>query len=157
MSILDIFKIPEQKKFSPFWGGIKELLSRAMFYIGIINFILIMITAYHTSIKDIIPVPFWIFFMVLTVILFVVMVFEYVIVLPSSIAFSNRQSYKHDNPLKDDITKVLNKLDSMEQQLKFSEQQLELYKMQLESSDQKIKILEGNIEDLKKDRRSGKI
>ena len=116
-----------------------------------------MITAYNTSIKDIIPVPFWIFFMVLTVILFVVMVFEYVIVLPSSIAFSNRQSYKHDNPLKDDITKVLNKLDSMEQQLKFSEQQLELYKMQLESSDQKIKILEGNIEDLKKDRRSGKI
>ena len=150
MGILDMFKIPEQKKFSPFWGGIKELLSRAMFYIGIINFILIMITAYHTSIKDIMPVPFWIFFMTLTVVLFIVMVFEYVVVLPSSIAFSNRQSYKHDNPLKDDITKVLSKLNSIEQQLRLSEQQMELYKRQLESSDKQIKILERNIEELLK-------
>ncbi len=118
---MSIFKIPEQKKVSPFWGGIKELLSRAMFYIGIINFILIMITSYHTSIKDILPIPFLVFFLILTAILGIVMVFEYVVVLPSSIAFSNRQSYKHDNPIKDDFIKILKKLDDIERRLELLE------------------------------------
>ena len=118
---MNIFKIPEQKKISPFWGGIKELLSRAMFYIGIINFILIMITAYHTSIKDILQMPFWIFFSILTIILGIVMVFEYIVVLPSSVAFSNRQSYKHDNPIKDDMIKILKKLDDIERRLELLE------------------------------------
>jgi len=118
---MSIFKIPEQKKVSPFWGGIKELLSRAMFYIGIINFILIMITAYHTSIKDILQMPFWIFFSILTIILGIVMVFEYIVVLPSSVAFSNRQSYKHENPIKDDMIKILKKLDDIERRLELLE------------------------------------
>lgn len=134
IDIFKIFRVPEQKKVSTFWGGIKELLGRAMFYIGIINFILIMITAYHTSIKDIMPIPFWTFFLALIVILFIVMVFEYVIILPSSIAFSNRQSYKHDNPIKDDMNKVLKKLDGIEQQLRLSEQRRE-------SSNQGLDIL----------------
>lgn len=122
-NIFDMFKIPEQKKVSPFWGGIKELLGRAMFYVGIINFILIMITAYHTSIKDIMSIPFWTFFLVLTAILFIVMVFEYIVILPSSISFSNRQSYKHDNPIKDDMNRILKKLDDIEQRLRLLEQQ----------------------------------
>jgi len=118
---MSIFKIPEQKKVSPFWGGIKELLSRAMFYIGIINFILIMITSYHTSIKDILTIPFWVFFLIMTVILGIVMIFEYIVVLPSSVAFSNRQSYKHDNPIKDDFIKILKKLDDIERRLELLE------------------------------------
>lgn len=121
----NIFKIPEQKKVSPFWGGIKELLARAMFYVGIINFILIMVTAYHTSIKDIMPVPFLTFFLILTAIVFVVMIFEYVVILPSSIAFSNGQSYKHDNPIKDDMNKILGKLDDMEKEMKILEENIE--------------------------------
>lgn len=130
-NILELFKIPEQKKVSPFWGGIKELLGRAMFYIGIINFILIMITAYHTSIKDIMPIPFWTFFLILTAIVFVVMIFEYIIILPSSMAFSNRQSYKHDNPIKDDMNKILKKLDNIEHGLKLSEQKLEILEKEI--------------------------
>lgn len=31
-NIWNMLKIPEQKKVSPFWGGIKDILSRAMFY-----------------------------------------------------------------------------------------------------------------------------
>lgn len=119
-----MIRIPDQKKVSPFWGGIKELLGRAMFYIGIINFILIMITAYHTSIKNFMPIPFWAFFVTLTVILFIVMIFEYIVILPSSIAFSNRQSYKHDNPIKEDMNKIITKLDDIEQRLELIEQQL---------------------------------
>ena len=119
-----MIKIPEQKKVSPFWGGLKELLGRAMFYIGIINFILITITAYHTSIKDIMPIPFWIFFLLLFIGLLILMILEYVIILPSSIAFSNRQSYKHDNPVKDDINKILSKLENMEKDIKAMNQLL---------------------------------
>jgi|SRR3989304_7556199 len=128
----NILKIPEQKKLSPFWGGLKELLIRAMVYIGIINFILIMITAYHTAIKDIMPIPFWLFFLVLTFILFVVMIFEYIVVLPSSIAFANRQSYKHDNPIKDDIIRILKKLDEIEIVSKSSYQKIELLEKRYE-------------------------
>lgn len=49
--------------------------------------------------------------------LFLVMVFEYVVVLPASIAFSNIQSYKHENPLKADVSKVLDKLDNMDRRM----------------------------------------
>lgn len=111
-----MFKVPEQKRVSPFLGGLKELVSRVMFYAGIINFILIVVTAYHTSIKDIMPVPFLAFFSILIVGLLVAMVFEYIIVLPSSVAFSNRQSYKHDNPIRSDMLKILKKLDDIEKE-----------------------------------------
>lgn len=113
-----MFRIPEQKRVSPFLGGLKELFSRVMFYVGIINFILIVVTAYHTSIKDIMPIPFLAFFSILIVGLFVAMIFEYIIVLPSSVAFSNRQSYKHDNPIKEDMNKILKKLDNIEEEIK---------------------------------------
>lgn len=139
--ILDIFKIPEQKKVGPFWGGVKDILGRAMFYIGILNFILIMITAYHTSIKDMIPVPFWIFLMALSIVFLIAMIFEYVIILPSSISFSNRQSYKHDNPIKEDMNRILNKLDNIEQQLKLSEQRLRLLEQQSMLHDKEIEDL----------------
>lgn len=144
--IFGIFKIPEQKKASPFWGGIKELLGRAMFYIGIINFILIMVTAYHTSIKDIMPVPFWVFFLSLTVVLFIVMIFEYIVILPSSIVFSNRQSYKHENPIKDDMNKILEKLVSMEQRLG----KLDNMEHILISSGEELKLLEKRLGPLEK-------
>lgn len=144
--IFGIFKIPEQKKASPFWGGIKELLGRAMFYIGIINFILIMVTAYHTSIKDIMPVPFWVFFLSLTVVLFIVMIFEYIVILPSSIVFSNRQSYKHENPIKDDMNKILEKLVSMGQRL----DKLDNMEQILISSGEELKLLEKRLGPLEK-------
>jgi BMFP domain-containing protein YqiC len=145
-NIWDIFKIPEQKKASPFWGGIKDVLSRAMFYISIINFILIMVTAYHTSIKDIIPIPFWTFFIVLSTLLFVVMIFEYVIMLPSSVVFSNRQSYKHENPMRDDMNRILEKLDIMERRL----DKLDNMEHMLISSGDDLKLLGKRLEPLEK-------
>lgn len=145
-NIWDIFKIPEQKKASPFWGGIKDILSRAMFYISIINFILIMVTAYHTSIKDIIPVPFWTFFLVLSVLLFAVMIFEYVVMLPSSVVFSNRQSYKHENPMRDDMNRILDKLANMEKRL----DKLDNMEQILISSGDDLKLLEKRLEPLEK-------
>lgn len=143
-NIFDMFKIPEQKKASPFWGGIKDILGRAMFYIGIINFILIMVTAYHTSIKDIIHIPFWTFFLVLSVSLFVIMIFEYVVMLPSSVVFSNRQSYKHENPMRNDMNKILEKLASMEKRL----DKLDNMEQMLISSEEDLKLLKKRLEPL---------
>jgi hypothetical protein len=148
-NIWDIIKIPEQKKASPFWGGIKDILGRAMFYIGIINFILIMVTAYHTSIKDMMPIPFWTFFLVLSVLLFVVMIFEYVVMLPSSVVFSNRQSYKHENPMRDDMNKILEKLDSMEQRFDSMEQRFDSMGQRLDKLDNMEQILISSGEDMK--------
>lgn len=132
-----MFKIPEQKKISPFLGGLKELFSRVMFYAGIINFILIVVTAYHTSIKDITTIPFWAFFLTLIIGLFIAMVFEYIIVLPSSISFSNRQSYKHDNPIREDMNKILKKLDDIEQKTK----KLDDIEQKIDGIENEIKIL----------------
>ncbi len=147
-NILDIFKISTQKKVSLCWEGIKELLGRVMFYIGIISLVIITITAYHTSIGDIIPISFWVFFLTLNIILFIVMVFEYVIILPSSISFPDRQSYKYDSPTKEDMNKILKKLENIEQRLKLSEelsdQRLRLLERQQKLYEEKIKELHNN-------------
>lgn len=113
-----ILNIPKQKKISPFWGGLKDLLSRTMFYVAIINFMLIVIMSYHTSLKEIIQIPFWIFILILTICLFIIMIFEYMIMLPSSTAFSNIQSYKHENPIKEDLKNILKKIEVIEEHLK---------------------------------------
>jgi len=137
-----MFKIPEQKRVSPFLGGLKELFSRVMFYAGIINFILIVVTAYHTSIKDIMPIPFLAFFSILIVGLFIAMIFEYIVVLPSSVAFSNRQSYKHDNPIRDDMLKILKKLDNIEIETSKRLDSIEIEtSKRLDSIENEIKIL----------------
>lgn len=123
-----MFKIPEQKRAHPFLGGLKELFSRVMFYAGIINFVLISVTAYNTSIKYVMPIPYLAFFSILMVGLSIAMIFEYIIVLPSSVAFSNRQSYKHDNPIRDDMLKILKKLDDVSKRLESMENEIKILK-----------------------------
>lgn len=112
-----ISKIPSQKNTGQWIGAVHVLLGRTTFYISIINFFLLIVTAYYTTLRHFIPIPFiwFMFFALLLVVL--AMVVEYVVILPSSIIFNNIQMYKHNNPLKDDIQTVLKRLDDIEDKL----------------------------------------
>ena len=109
--------IPSQKRVGRFLGGVKELLSRVTFYVSILNFLMLAVTAYHTTIRYFLPLPFWVFFATLAVIVVVAMIFEYTIVLPSQIAFLNWQVYTHDNPVRKDLERIMAKLEEIEKKL----------------------------------------
>ena len=109
--------IPSQKKTGPLIGGLKELFGRTSFYITVINFMLLIVTAYYTTIRDFVNMPFIWFFVIIMLILGFAMLIEYVYILPSSMIFQNSQSYKHENPFKNDIQLILNRLDEIEQKI----------------------------------------
>jgi len=99
-------KIPKQIITGTFLGGIKSLTAGAMFYISMISFSLSMIIAYDTSIKQRIDIPFWIFFVVMVILVILLIIFEYVIMLPSFIAFNNTQICKHPNPIINELAEI---------------------------------------------------
>lgn len=112
--------IPKQKRVGRFIGGLKELLSRVTFYISIMNFGMLIITSYYTTIRHVYSVPFWIFFGFLAMVVLVAMIVEYTIVLPSQTAFLNWQVYTHDNPIRRDLEKIMRKLEELEEEVRKS-------------------------------------
>jgi len=109
--------IPKQKRVSKFIGGLKELLGRVTFYISAMNFLMLAVTAYYTTIRHFLPVSFPVFFLMLVIVVVVAMIIEYTIVMPSQIAFINWQVYTHENLIRRDLEKVMKKLEEIEQQL----------------------------------------
>lgn len=109
--------IPSQINTGPWIGALKDLFSRSIFYISIINFFLLIITAYYTTIRNFVQIPFLWFIIITVLIIVLAMIVEYIIILPSCYVFNNSQVYKHDNPLKDDIKLVLDRLDIIEDKI----------------------------------------
>lgn len=109
--------IPSQRNTGQHIGALKELFGRTSFYITVINFFLLIVTAYYTTIRNFIPVSFISFMAFAVFLVCVAMVVEYVIILPSSMAFQNLQAYKHTNPLKDDVKLILKRLDEIEKKI----------------------------------------
>ena len=99
-------------------GAMKELAVRTAFYISVLNFIMISVTAYNTTIKHYLDIPFWLFVVILGTIVFMAMLFEYAIVYPSVVAFNSRQWYKHNNPLVKDIKEIKEELKKLREDLK---------------------------------------
>ncbi len=58
-------------------------------------------------------VPFWVFMLILLGILTLFMVFAYMVITPSLIAFNNKQACEHGNPIMDkllELEKILKEL-----------------------------------------------
>lgn len=92
-------------------GGLKDLIMRVLLYVAIINFVLIVATAYHTTLRETLQVwipwlTFPMFLGSLVVLLLLVMVLEYKIVLPSTWSFVNRQQYEHKSPIKEQLDRI---------------------------------------------------
>jgi len=119
-------RLTNQYKVSGKIGGLKDLLGRTLFYVSIINFILIAVTAYHTTLRDTLLswfpwLNFSIFLGVLVVGLLLMMILEYKIVLPSTWAFTNKQQYEHQSLIRkqlDGIEKTLSEIQEKQREIK---------------------------------------
>jgi len=105
-------KIPPQRRVR-YIGAIKNVLSRSTFYISILNFFMIIATSYVVVIQKYFPLPFWCFLLVLILLVIGIMVFDYIIMLPSEISFMNWQTYEHNNPLREDLEKLDKKVNQI--------------------------------------------
>lgn len=102
----------------PVVGATKMMLSYVMFYVAILNFLLISITAYHTTISPwaIVHAPWlnlWSFIGIILFVLLIATVIEYKLVLPSMLAFGNIQGYTHGNPVAKDLQEIKAKVDKL--------------------------------------------
>ena len=112
----------KQYKLSNKIGASRIILANIMFYVSIINFVLISLTAYHTTLKYIITpiLPFFnfpIFIGIIVCIILIAIIIEYKFVLPSLYAFQNEQGFKHDNPIKDMLVEINKQLDNINSKL----------------------------------------
>ena len=99
-------------------GAMKNLFGRTTFYISIINFAMLAGTTYVIVVKGIVSVPFWVFLLGISGIVAIAMVFEYVIMMPSEIAFTNWQVYEHNNPIRYDLEHIKKEMDEIKEMLK---------------------------------------
>ena len=110
-------------------GGFKDILTMTIFYMSIINFCLVAITAYNTGLREWLLVYFpwmkiYIFFGVLLLIALFAMIMEYKFVYPSFYAFRSQQEYKHKSPIQRDLAKCLEELNELRKELKEIKEQI---------------------------------
>jgi len=105
------------------WGKFRFMYSYAVFYVGMIQLILVAAVAYNTTIQPWVSqylgwgLTFWQYCVVLIVILVIGMVLEFVFGIPALIAISNEQMYKHESPIKTDFAEVKRKQTEIEAKL----------------------------------------
>jgi len=122
--LVDFFrtKILKQKTI-PWIGGFKDIFTMVVFYMSMINFCLICITAYNTGLRDFMiqhGMPWmkvYMFLGFMGLIALVGMIFEYKFVYPSFFEFRSKQEYKHKSPIARDLGKALEKLDTISNRL----------------------------------------
>ncbi len=119
-------KLTRQYNVGGFVGGIKDILTRVILYVSFINFLLLAVTAYHTTLES--TLRTWmswmtlpIFVGILTVLVLISMVIEYKIVLPSTIAYLNLQGYKHQNPIREQLDRVERTLADIQEKIQEQE------------------------------------
>ncbi len=109
----------------PWVGGLKEMLAQTAFYVSMINFVLIAVVAYSTTLRvfilDWIPwFKLWMFLGGLVIIVLVVMVLEYKYIAPSLYSFRSKQMFEHESKITDALKRIeghLEKGGSVEQKL----------------------------------------
>ncbi len=106
-------KIKEIAKQSnlPWIGPLKDIAMSTVFYMSIINFILIAVTAYYTTLRPFLLVyapwfKVWMWLGLLVIIVLVMMVLEYKFVYASWYTFRNRQEFEHENLIRKEIQEL---------------------------------------------------
>lgn len=97
------------------FGALVDLITYAVFWFGILNFIMIGLTAYSTTISPFLSskVPwfnlFW-FIIILGLITLGLMALEFFIIYPARQKFRNDWEYSHESPIRRDLDKIKEKL-----------------------------------------------
>jgi hypothetical protein len=89
-------KQPNQKNYKII-GALQYEFSRVGIYIGAHNFLVLAGTGY-LIIKGWLPIPLWLFMLLDVALIFLLMIFDYLYVLPSVLSFTNMQRWEHNNP-----------------------------------------------------------
>jgi len=89
-------------------GAFKDLVVRVAFYVSMVNFLLIGVTAWSTTLYRYAPqgVRFEHFIAVLVLGILLAVLLEYKFMMASSMSWHNQQLYRHDNPIREDIARL---------------------------------------------------
>jgi hypothetical protein len=89
-------KVPNQKRLKVI-GALQYEFTRIGIYIGLHNYIVLAGSGY-LILKGVLPIPLWLFISLDFGIIAMLMVFDYMYVLPSVMSFQNAQVWEHNNP-----------------------------------------------------------
>jgi hypothetical protein len=105
------------------WGKLRFMYSYAVFYVGLIQLILVAVVAYNTTLRPWLvtylgwDITLWQYGIVLGVIVIAGMALEFIFGIPALITVSNEQMYKHDSPIKSDFIEVKKKQAEMDEKI----------------------------------------
>ena len=104
-----------KQKNLPWIGPLKDIVMSTVFYISIINFILLSVTAYYTTLRPFLLIyapwfKIWMWLSLLVGIVLVMMVLEYKFVYASWYTFRNKQEATHENL-------IIKRIDELEKKL----------------------------------------
>lgn len=113
-------KLPKQAEIKGplrWWGRLRFMYGHAVFYVGAIQLSLVAAMAYNTTVQPWVSqylgwdMRFWQYCLILVAVLAVGMVADFIFGVPALIAVANEQQYKHESPIKRDLTAVNKKVD----------------------------------------------
>ena len=102
------------------WGQFRFMYSYAVFYVNLIQLVLVAAVAYNTTLKPWVvtylgwDIALWQYCIILAVLVTIGMVLEFVFGIPALIAVSNEQMYKHESPIRTDFAEVKRKQTEIE-------------------------------------------
>ena len=104
-------------------GAFRILIANVMFYVSMVNFVMISMVAYNTTLREELqPYAPWfnfpVFVGVMVCGILLAMVVEFKFVMPSVVTFNNSQWYKHQNPAREDLKLILEKIEELEEKIK---------------------------------------
>ena len=109
--------------FGMWLGAFQSQVYSAQSNIGVIQFLLIVVMAYQSTIRAFLfPIFPWInfgwFLIIGTILFLLLMIVDYKIMMPSRMAYGNFQTYKHPNPVFEEIKTIKKNQDKILEQLK---------------------------------------
>lgn len=104
------------------FGGLRILVSSVIAYVSLVNFVLICVIAYNTTLRAAIQphLPWFNFptFIGIAAGFFLIaIILEYKFVVPSTTTYGNLQGYKHRNPIRKDLELIIKKLEKIEKEI----------------------------------------
>ncbi len=113
-----MYNLLKQKRVGTWPGAFLTIYSGSTIYQGIFNTVLLVITAYNTSLREVIHVYFpWVNFWLFCGLAFIgnmaVMILHWKYIQPSLVEFGNKQGYVHPNPTVDILRDLVRKVDAL--------------------------------------------
>lgn len=108
-------KILKQRNIGTFLGMAKIVIGNVSPYVNWVSLALVGIMSFYTTLSPLfsswgIQFPFWMFILLLVFIIIVLMIVEWIFVLPSVFGATSIQAWEHENPMRE-------KLESMEKEI----------------------------------------